>query len=734
MNHELTGTYNPSLVVLSYAIAVLTAYTALDLVGRLQSASKQRQLFWFLGGSVALGLGLWAASFVATVACQFSQHVSYDGLTTLLSWIFAVIASAILLWLLRRPFPEPLLLVYGGVCIGVALTWMQYTGIAAIQLEGQIHYHWSLVCLSVEIAICASFAMLWLAFRIQNPYLQGRRWQKLGSALVIAFSTSGMHYTGMQSAHFIPYADSMNGSSSTFKPFWLAVVIGVVTLLILSLIMLMSLVNKRITARLVRKEALENSEQHFRLLIREMQVGVLLLNARAEILVHNQAALNLLNFQTVNELQQAFGYADGQLRHEDGTLFQLTEHPVQRAIAQHQPVHNIVAAIELSNTQKRWLLINADPQISTRGKLERIVCTLSDITHQKQAEADLQRSNMRYQNLAENVPGMIYQLILCPDRSMTFSFVSPGCREIFGIEPNDLMENANLSWKVTHPEDVVGLNQSIALAAQTLQPWNYVWRVVVANQIKWLQGSSRPELQADGSIFWDGLVTDITERKQAEEALQIAKETADAANRAKSEFLANMSHELRTPLNAILGFTQLMHRDQSLAPEHWQYVDIINRSGEHLLELINDILEMSKIEAGRSALNENSFDLYRFLDNLQEMLQLRIKSKGLRFICDRAPEVPQFIKADEGKLRQVLINLLGNAIKFTERGRVTLRVRGQGQGAGGRRQTRRQGDAGTRRMKFKIQNLHFLTPHPSPLTPHSTLKSKIRDMVSLPTN
>jgi two-component system sensor histidine kinase/response regulator len=166
----------------------------------------------------------------------------------------------------------------------------------------------------------------------------------------------------------------------------------------------------------------------------------------------------------------------------------------------------------------------------------------------------------------------------------------------------------------------------------------------------------------------------LAQTQKQSSALQKAAIVADAANRAKSEFLANMSHELRTPLNAILGFTQIMSRDSTLSSENKQNLAIINRAGEHLLNLINDILEMSKIEAGRTTLNLSSFDLIYVLHNLQEMLDIRAVAKGLELVFEYAPEIPRYVRTDSSKLRQVLLNVLGNAIKFTETGSVKLKV------------------------------------------------------------
>ncbi len=214
-------------------------------------------------------------------------------------------------------------------------------------------------------------------------------------------------------------------------------------------------------------------------------------------------------------------------------------------------------------------------------------------------------------------------------------------------------------------------------------------------------------------------------RHQAEEALRIAKEAAETANRAKSAFLANMSHELRTPLNAILGFSQLMERDTSLNSNQRESLATINRSGEHLLNLINDVLEMSKIEAGQIIFNPEDFDLHFLLQTLQEMFQVRTQAKQLFLKFEMSPNLHRYIQTDEGKLRQILINLLGNAVKFTQTGGVTLRVRMGKWGDGEMEEMTGQGDKGTRGLE-NILNSSLLTPH-SPCPMPQSLIFEIED-------
>lgn len=283
-----------------------------------------------------------------------------------------------------------------------------------------------------------------------------------------------------------------------------------------------------------------------------------------------------------------------------------------------------------------------------------------------------QRAERKYRGMFENSVDGIFQ----STPAGYYISINPALVKIYGydsvVELISELQNLNYNFYVS-PHRRQEFEQLIHRLGEISNFESQIYRK--DRSIIWISETARIVRDSEDEVlFYEGTVKDITASKSAEAELQAAKQTAESANQAKSAFLANMSHELRTPLNAILGFTQVITRDRSLNPEQQENLSIISRSGEHLLNLINDVLDMSKIEAGRMSLQEQNFDLHAMLDSLTQMISLRAESKGLDLISDYE-FVPRYAIADERKLRQVLLNLLSNAVKFTAHGSITLRAR-----------------------------------------------------------
>jgi len=299
-----------------------------------------------------------------------------------------------------------------------------------------------------------------------------------------------------------------------------------------------------------------------------------------------------------------------------------------------------------------------------------------DISERKEAEKALRKSEQRYELATRAAKVGVWEWKFSTEEL----YIDPNIQAILGYRDEEI-ENKLETWveyvwegdreKVIQAvqEHIEGKTPELTCEHRMIhKDGSHRWFLVRGQAIRDSQGKT---------IALIGTDTEITERKEAEAAILAAKEAAEAANQTKSAFLANTSHELRSPLNAIIGFAQVMLRNPDLSKEQQQHLGIIQRSGEHLLALINEVLDMAKIEAGRTTLNETAFDLHRLLDDLEETFRLKAKQKGLQLIFDRRPNLPRYVKCDRTKLRQVLINLLNNAIKFTQEGGVSLRAKGK---------------------------------------------------------
>ncbi len=300
-----------------------------------------------------------------------------------------------------------------------------------------------------------------------------------------------------------------------------------------------------------------------------------------------------------------------------------------------------------------------------RGNPKRMIGTNADISARKHAETALRESEARFRRLFEHAGDAFFVVNL---DGKFIDVNQEACRGL-GYTREELLtkevKDLNEEWTAERIADLMQrllLGEPVKFEATHRRKNGTIFPVEIHAAL--LEVGDHPTLLA--------LARDITERKQVEIKLQEAKEAAEAANRAKSEFLANMSHEIRTPLNGILGYTQILRRDPKLTAAQREGLNIIERSGEHLLTLINDILDLSKIEAGKLDLDIVEFDLLEFLKNIVEVNRIRAEQKDLAFNYQTRSALPQIVKGDEKRLRQVLLNLLSNAVKFTDAGGVTF--------------------------------------------------------------
>ncbi len=446
---------------------------------------------------------------------------------------------------------------------------------------------------------------------------------------------------------------------------------------------------RNITERVQAEEALRESEEKFRSFVEQSYDGMLLIDEAGRVVEWNPALERLLGLDRTEAVGQFAWDVQYQMMpadQRDETVPPRIKAALHRFLEtgqapwlyklQETPVQGRDGAIKITEQM-------AFPIQTERGF--KMGAIFRDITERKQTEEALQISEARFRRIFEENPLGI--AIITVEDQRIFQVNSHFCEMLGYTEP----ELLNLTvMDITHPEDIEREKQLITRTRRDdLSTVAIEKRYIKKNgDLLWVNvtASTMPDTAQEGLVAL-GIVEDITERKQTEEALQETNRRLEAAiaeakkmaaqaemaNRAKSEFLANMSHEIRTPMNGVIGMTGLL-LETELTEEQRRYADTVRSSAESLLGLINDLLDFSKIEAGKLDLEILDFDLHDMLDDFGATLAMRAHRKGLELVCSAEPDVPTLLRGDPGRLRQVLTNLADNAIKFTPRGEVTIRV------------------------------------------------------------
>ncbi len=435
-----------------------------------------------------------------------------------------------------------------------------------------------------------------------------------------------------------------------------------------------------ITKERIAKLALKKSEIMYRSLFENSNDGIF-------IFYNNR-------FELVNpKLEQIFGYSKEEISVPEFDYLKLIS-PLSKEFIQNKIVrqgklretaNNIRYSFKGVTRSGREIDLEASVNYFKYKDGIASQAILRDVTVRNKHEEIIKESRRRLETLMNNLPGIAYSCLNKADWPMLF--VSKGCKALTGYRSKELTKNDTFSYgEIIHSDDKKNVLKKVREASVSNQPFILEYRIITKKgKTKWVWEQGRIIGQNEnGDEIIEGFITDITKRKNAEKDLvehknhleeTVSERTKqlEEANKAKSTFLANMSHEIRTPLNSILGYAELLENIIDINPQK-EYLKLIISSGKGLLNLINDILDLSKIEAGKMDLKLRPINTQLFFEEFEDIFALKLNQKGLQFDLNIAPDVPFEIIIDSSKLRQIIFNLIGNAIKFTDEGNIAMRI------------------------------------------------------------
>lgn len=417
-----------------------------------------------------------------------------------------------------------------------------------------------------------------------------------------------------------------------------------------------------VTARMRTEAALKESEMRYRNLFDKANEGLVLLTMDGKLAEVNDAFARM------------HGYTKEEILMLDiNDLDVLREHAYDgRAEVLRRLMDGEVVRFEVEHYHKdgHVVVFSDTASLITIEGIQYFQAFHQDITERRKTEEELKKWNKQFLKLSRNAPGLIFQLSRKADGHFCIPLASEGIRDIYGCSPEDVADDFSPISNVIILEDYRRLVADIEQSFNGLNFFTSEFRVQLPGEpLKWVYSRLSPEKLADGSICWYGFNADITEQKLFEQELIAARKKAEESDQLKSAFLANMSHEIRTPMNGILGFAGLLKEPSLSGAEQQEYIAIIEKSGERMLDIINNIVDISLIEAGVAKIEQKEFNVYGQLQYIFNFFNPEVVSKGLKFsLQEELFDKELVIRSDQEKFLAIVSNLVKNAIKFTTQG------------------------------------------------------------------